>query len=87
MFSGFELGEIAVLYVITMQSPIKILYNIIYHMPNIYDDIYDIVHLKENFPEQTLGYYQSVGLLAGDIINRIFFDPDDYYPYDYENET
>jgi len=79
-YTLFEFWEILLDYVGTVQDPIKIAYNLIYHMPFLFDDAVELVNRFQN-PTEDIQHYKRLGFLFGDLINRVFFKPTDYEPY------
>ena len=82
-----EFGTVGIYYFYTLKEPLKIVYNIIYDMGEIYDDIRVIIDLSRKFARMTDIEVKEFGATAGRLFNMIFFDPADYNEYENRRQS
>ena len=79
-YTGEEFGEVGVEYINTGKDGKKIFYNVIYHTGALYDDVAELIYISNNWDNSNKSWGR-VGFLSGNILNRIFYLPNNYEPF------
>jgi hypothetical protein len=82
MSSTSEYMKVAVFYYQTILTPEKLLYNMIYDMGEIYDDLILLIDQGKRFNSLSNEELEEFGTAIGAIFNMIFFDPEDFDSYE-----
>ena len=80
--STVEYADVALFYVTTFEQPLKLVYNMIYDMGEIFDNTSALVDLSKQFNTMNIEQVKEFGTALGRLFNMLFYDPEDFETYE-----
>ena len=68
-------------YLTTVTDGVKLAYNLVHNLGRMWDDVDELIKICANINLSDQNFWIRVGYLLGDMINSIFYKPNDYDPY------